>query len=104
LIAIPWLRDITYFLRYLMNTSDDHLPISIIVYTGVPARNIPIAPPERFKCVPTSSGPNPNFSVPRDQTAARIFTSISDEGIVYDNEPSWMKFIGVPLNLSGCKR
>ncbi len=104
LVAIPWLSEITCFLKYLMNASDVHLPISIIVYTGVPARNIPIAPPERFECVPTSSGPNPNFSGSRDRTAARIFTSISDEGIVYNNEPSWMRFIGVSQNLSGCKR
>ncbi len=39
---------------YLINVSDDHRPINMIVYTGVPTRNMPIAPPERFEWVPTS--------------------------------------------------
>ncbi len=56
-----------------MKASDDQRPINIIVYIGVPARNIPMAPPERFEWVPTSSGLNPNFSWPREATAALIF-------------------------------
>jgi len=100
LVAIPWLSEITCFLKYLMNASDVHLPISIIVYTGALARSIPIALPERFECVPPLSGSNPSLSGPRVQTAALIFTNIRDEGIVYDNEPRWSKFIGASLNLS----
>jgi hypothetical protein len=34
---------------YLIKASDEHLPINIIVYTGVPARNMPMAPPERLE-------------------------------------------------------
>jgi hypothetical protein len=54
--AIPWLRDSTCFLMYLMKASADQHHISIVVYTGVPVRNIPMAPPEWFECIPTFSG------------------------------------------------
>jgi hypothetical protein len=55
----------------------------MIVHTGVPARNIPIAPPDLFEWVPTSSGENPNFSTPSLETALRILVRINEEGIVY---------------------
>jgi len=83
-----------------MNVSNDHLPMSIIVYTVVPARNIPIAPPEPFECVPTSSGPNPSFSVPNSWTIALSFTNIREDGIVYVSDPNFTKFICVSLILS----
>jgi hypothetical protein len=78
---MPWLRDKTCFLMYCIKASEDHLPINIMVYTGVPARNTPIAPPERFEWVPTSSGRNPKTSCPKLATALQIFTRIINDGI-----------------------
>ncbi len=58
---MPWLAANTCFLIYLMKASELHLPTSIIVYTGVPERNILIAPAERLMWVPTSSGLKPSL-------------------------------------------
>jgi hypothetical protein len=79
--AIPWLSDNTCFLIYLMKASDDHLPINMIIYTGVPARNIPIAPPDPFEWVPISSAENPRVAFPSLDTACHKCKRIMDDGI-----------------------
>jgi hypothetical protein len=55
-VVMPWLSDITCFLVHLMNASDDHQPINMIVYKGVPAWNMPITPPDPLECMPISPG------------------------------------------------
>ena len=65
-----------------MNASDNKRPINIIAYTGVPARNIPMAPPDLLECVPTSAEVNPNFSKTRRSTMTRMRWRTRDDGIV----------------------
>lgn len=40
--------------RYAMKASERHLPMSMMVYRGIPARCIAIAEPERIEWVPIS--------------------------------------------------
>ena len=53
-LLTPFENSNTCFSIYLRNEFDDHLPFIMIVYGGVFARYIDIAPPDRFEWVPTS--------------------------------------------------
>ena len=72
----------TCFLMYLIKASEDQRPMSMIVYTGVPERYMPIAPPDLFEWVPTSFSVKPKLSFPSAFTAARIFPQIVVEEMV----------------------
>ena len=54
----------------------------------MPAKNIPMAPPDLLEWVPTSCSVKPNFSSPNDRTADRILSSIMVEGMV-ESLPLW---------------
>ena len=71
-LLTPFENSRTCFSIYLRNEFDDHLPIIMIVYGGVFARYIIIAPPERLECVPTSLLVNPRTWGPIASTIALI--------------------------------
>ena len=77
----------TCFLMYLIKASEDQRPMSMIVYTVVPERYMPIAPPDLFEWVPSSSAVKPKLSFPSAFTAARIFPKMTVEEMV-DSLPS----------------
>ncbi len=54
----------------------DHLPISIIVYTGTPARCISMAAPDRREWVPILCGSKPRRALPMEAHAVRSAASI----------------------------
>ena len=60
----------TCFSMYLRNELDDHLPIIMIVYGGVFARYITIAPPDRFEWVTMSLLVKPKTCGPMASTVA----------------------------------
>jgi len=86
----PELNSCTWRWMYHRNASLDHLPMSMIVKTGTPARYMAMADPERMECVPNSRAVNPSTSSPTDFTLARsLFNSILEE--------SWDSLLSVPL-------
>ncbi len=72
----------TCFHIYRIKASEDHLPKRIIVYTGVPAKYMPMAPPDLLEWVPTSVSVKPSLSFPKIRTAVRMRSSTIEEGIV----------------------
>ena len=84
----------TCFSIYLRKAFDDHLPIIMIVYGGVFARYIIIAPPERLECVPTSLLVNPRTWGPIASTIALISMIYSAFDRYEIFLPSWYVYTG----------
>ena len=61
---IPLLNSSTCRRIYFRKASDDHRPMSIIIYTDVSSMNMAMAAADRLECVPISSGLKPNLSFP----------------------------------------
>ena len=61
---MPLLNSRTCRRIYFRNASEDHRPMSMIIYTGVLSMNTAIAAAERVECVLISSGENPSLSCP----------------------------------------
>ncbi len=59
-----WLNCSTWFWMYRRKASELHLPMSIMVYTGILSRYIAIAAPDRIECVPMSDILNPSVVSP----------------------------------------
>ena len=80
----PFENSNTCFLIYLRNEFDDHLSIIMILYGGVFARYIIIAPPDLFEWVPTSLLVKPRTCRPMALTMALMSMrySVFDK---YDN-------------------
>jgi len=56
-----------------------HLPMSMIVYTGVWVRYIAITAPERMEWVPSSEGLKPSSSSPMVEAALRSAATTSED-------------------------
>lgn len=76
----------TCSLIYLMNASLFHRPINWIVVTGMWARYIAIALPDRSEWHPISFTSNPSVLLPSSDAADRSFWRIWDDD-TYDNLP-----------------
>ena len=70
---MPLLNSRTCRRIYFRNASEDHRPMSMIIYTGVSSMNIAIAAADLFEWVPISSGSNPSLSFPMLPAFARKF-------------------------------
>ena len=77
ILLIPRVNSLHCFSMYDRNASERHLPTSIIMYGGMPCRYSCIARADLFECVPVSSGPKPNVSLPMSLTALLISSAIS---------------------------
>ena len=77
---------------YLKNASLDHLPINMIVYTGISSRYMAIAAPEWSECVPISSGWKPNRAAPIDAAAPRTACLMSIPETWYVRPFEWNVF------------
>lgn len=89
----PLLNSLTCRRMYLRKASLDHLPRSMMVYTGTLARYMAIAAPLRAEWSPTLSGVNPNSSSPRVAAARRILYSNSfPENLCIAPSAIWKEF------------
>jgi hypothetical protein len=88
-VATPSVDAVTCMRRYFMNVLLLHLPMSWIVSHGTPARNIAIAAPARFKCVPMLSTGNPNLLSPTAAAASHNCFSTSFDDIPSSPLPSF---------------
>jgi hypothetical protein len=68
-----------------------HLPISIMVYTGTPARYISIAAPDHREYVPISCGSMPTLPLPTAAHAAQSTANTSNtfQSVVVPNRTDW---------------
>ena len=71
---MPLLNSRTCRRMYFKKASEDHRPMSIIMYTGVSSMNITIAAADLLEWVPMSSGSNPSLSFPILPAFSRKFS------------------------------